>query len=119
LFLNETNLLFCTGANDEIWCKYVMMTLVKISAGADGGPRSWVCARLTLCLAPINTSKKIHLEYLVGGGDKNVDQFSPNLTEQICFVEVSAERERTCQLYAHRTTPQPLQILKSWFSKIC
>ena len=27
----------------------------KISASADGGPRSWVCARLTLRSAPIDT----------------------------------------------------------------
>ena len=29
-----------------------MQNIVTISARADGGPHSWVCARFTLCLAP-------------------------------------------------------------------
>ena len=66
LWLDGSNLFQININSDLTWlslwktymscCDFYSSLYVKISAGADGGPRSGVSARLTLRSAPIDTS---------------------------------------------------------------
>ena len=58
IIVRETH--YHTNVHLSVVCNCVDLIhhfILKISASADGGPRSWVCARLTLRSAPIDTSR--------------------------------------------------------------
>ena len=72
----------CWIFKSMIFVSFHWMIVREISAHADGGPRSRVCARLTLRSAPRETSS-IFSAHMSWGGVKIFESFPDKLTRKI------------------------------------